>query len=144
MTPEQSKAQVLAATREIIRVLGLKGVSASFTCESCNDQAEAPFRGVVRLNYDHAPTLEASEAEVQRMVSVLSRHGWSHRGDFHSHAPNVSKHDVTAEFGIYSPVQDAGGDIEIFGECGDMTTQKNTLPEPILADRLVRKHTGRR
>jgi hypothetical protein len=141
MTPEQSKAQVLAATREIIRVLGLKGVSASFSRASC-DQGEAPFRGIVRIRYDHAPTLEASEAEVQRMVAALKQHGWSQRSDFHSHAPNVSKHDVTADFDIYSPVQDEGGMITLYGECGDMTTRENAVPQPIPADQLVRKHTG--
>ncbi len=133
---------MLAATREIIRVLGLKGVSATFSRDSCNDQGEAPFRGVVLLRYPHAPTLEASEAEVQRMVAMLGQHGWSHRSDFHSHAPNVSKHGVTAEFDAYSPVQDFGGTVELYGECGDMTTQKNTVPEPIPADQLVRKHPG--
>jgi hypothetical protein len=52
MTPEQSKTQVVNAAREIVTTLALKGVSANFARDSCNDQAVAPFRGRVELNYD--------------------------------------------------------------------------------------------
>lgn len=44
MTPDQSKAQVVNAPRDIATTLGLKGVSGFFHHESCNDQAEAPFQ----------------------------------------------------------------------------------------------------
>jgi hypothetical protein len=137
MTPEQSKAQVVSAARDILATLGLKGVSAHFSRESCNDQAVAPFRGIVGLDYDHAPTLEASQAEIQQMIATLKQHGWAAAGDFHSHAPNVSKQGVTAVFDPYSPVQNAGGSITIYGECRDMTTKQNTPPEPIPPDQLA-------
>lgn len=137
MTPEQSKAQVVNAAREIVVTLGLKGVSAHFSRESCNDQAVAPFRGIVGLDYDHAPTLEASQAQIEQMVAVLKQHGWGAPGNFHSHAPAVSKQGVTAVFDPYSPVQNAGGSISIYGECRDMTTKENTLPEPLPSDQLT-------
>lgn len=137
MTPDQSKAQVINAAREIIVTLGLKSVSAHFSRESCNDQAVAPFRGIVGLGYDHAPTLEASQAQIQQMVAVLKEHGWAAPGDFHSHSPAVSKQGVTAVFDPYSPVQDAGGSITLYGECRDMTTKSNTLPEVIPPDQLT-------
>lgn len=91
MTPEQSRAQVVDAARQLVAVLGLKGVAAHFSRESCNDQGEAPFRGVVGLDYNHAPILEASQAEIQRILGILKQHGWSGPGDFHTHAPAVSK-----------------------------------------------------
>lgn len=136
MTPEESKAQVMDAAREIVTALGLKGISAIFERDSCNDQGEPPFQGVIRLSYDHAPTLDESQAEVQGMLAVLKQHGWSHRDDFHSHSPNVSKQGVTAIFDPYSPVQNFGGTVEISGECRDMTTKKDTAPEPIPPDQL--------
>lgn len=136
MTPEQSKAQVVDAARDIIRLLGLKGVSAHFSRGSCNDQAEAPFQGIVGITYDHAPTLEESQAEIQRMLAVLKQHGWSDQSDFHSHSPHVTKHGVTAVFDPYSPVQNFGGTVDISGECRDMTTKENTVPEPIPPDQL--------
>jgi hypothetical protein len=137
MTPEQSKAQVINAAKEIVISLALKGVSANFTRDSCNDQAVAPFRGRVELNYDHAPTLEASQAEIQQMIATLKQHGWGAPGDFHTHAPALSKQGVTAVFDPYSPVQNAGGSISIYGECRDMTTKENTLPEQIPPDQLT-------
>lgn len=137
MTPEQSKAQVVNAAREIVTTLGLKGISAYFHHESCNDQAVAPFRGILEVSYDHAPTLEASRAEIQRMLSVLKQHGWSDQGDVHTHAPFLTKQGVTAVFDPYSPVQDAGGYISIHGECRDMTTTENTVPEPIPVGELT-------
>ena len=136
MTPEDSKAQVIGAAREIVATLGLKSVSAHFSRESCNDQAVAPFRGVVGLGYDHAPTLEASQAQIQQMIAALKEHGWGGPGDFHSHAPAVSKQNVTAVFDPYSPVQNAGGSITVYGECRDMTTKQNTVPEQVPPDQL--------
>jgi hypothetical protein len=137
MTPDESKAQVINAAREIVATLGLKGVSGHFSRDSCNDQAVAPFRGVVGLAYDHAPTLEASQAEVQQMVSTLKQHGWQGPGDFHTHSPAVSRQGTTAIFDAYSPVQNAGGSITIYGECRDMTTKQNTVPELIPPDQLA-------
>lgn len=136
LTPEQSRRQVVDAARQIATTLGLADVSANFTRDSCNDQAVAPFRGLVGLNYDHAPTLEASRAEIQQMIGVLEQHGWGGPGDFHTHASAVSKQGVTAVFDPYSPVQKSGGSISIYGECRDMTTKQNTLPEPIPAAQL--------
>lgn len=137
MTPDESKAQVINAAREIVATLGLKTASGHFSRESCNDQAVAPFRGVVGLDYDHAPTLEASQAQIEQMVATLKQHGWGASGDFHSHSPAVSKRGVTALFDVFSPVQNAGGSITIYGECRDMTTKQNALPEPIPADQLT-------
>jgi hypothetical protein len=137
MTPDESKAQVINAAREVVATLGLKGVSAHFSRESCNDQAVAPFRGIVGLDYNHASTLEASQAEIQQMVATLKQHGWGGPGDFRTHSSAVSKQGVTAVFDPYSPVQNAGGSISIYGECRDMTTKQNTLPEPIPPDQLA-------
>jgi hypothetical protein len=137
MTPEQSKAQVVSAAREIVATLGLKGVSANFSRESCNDQAVAPFRGIVGVAYNHAPTLEESQAEIQQMIAVLKQHGWGAPGDFHTHAAAVGKQGVTAVFDPYSPVQNAGGSITVYGECRDMTTKQNSPPEPLPSDQLT-------
>lgn len=137
ITPEQSRAQVVSAAREIATTLGFKGVSGHFSRDSCNDQAVAPFRGIVGLAYDHAPILETSRAEIQQMIAVLEQHGWGGPGDFHTHGYALSKQGVTAGFDPYSPVQNSGGSITIYGECRDLTTQANTLPEPIPQDQLA-------
>jgi hypothetical protein len=137
MSPEESKAQVVNAAKEVVTTLALKGVAATFTRDSCNDKAVAPFRARVVISYDHAPTLEASQAEIQQMVAVLKQHGWGAPGDFRSHAPALGKSGVTAVFDPYSPLQNAGGSISIYGECRDMTTARNTVPEQIPPDQLT-------
>jgi hypothetical protein len=136
MTPEESKAQVIDAARDIINILGLKGVSGHFKRNSCNDQSVAPFRGIVEVEYDHAPTLDESRAEVQHMLAVVKQHGWSGDSDFHSHSPSVTKNGVDAVFDPYSTVNTLGG-ITLYGECRDMTTTKNTLPEQIPRNQLM-------
>lgn len=88
------------------------------------------------IDYDHAPTLEASRAEIQRMIELPRQHRWGGPEDSRTHAPAVSKQGVTAVFDPYSPVQRSGGSISIYGECRDMTPKHNTLPEPIPADQL--------
>ena len=137
VTPDESKAQVIDAAREIVTTLSLKGVTAYFSHDSCNDQGEAPFRGRVRIAYDHAPTLEASKAEVHQMVATLKQHGWDVPGDFHTHGSAVSRHGTTAVFDFYSPVQESGPSIFIYGECRDMTTKHNSRVEEIPGDELA-------
>ncbi|PRI16814.1 hypothetical protein B2J96_03460 [Mycobacterium shigaense] len=134
MTPEESRAQVMDAARDIVTTLGLKVVTVYFSRDSCNDQGEAPFRGTVRIRYAHAPTLEASQAEVHQMVATLKQHGWEGPGDFHTHAPAVSGHGTTAVLDIYSPVQESQPAISVYGECRDMTTQHNSRPEQVWLD----------
>jgi hypothetical protein len=137
MTPEESRAQVINAARDVATTLALKGASATFARDSCNDQAEAPFRGIVGLGYDHAPTLEASQAEIQHMVAMLKQHGWGGPAGFHTHAPALSKQGVTAVFDAYSPIQNAGGSVSFYGECRDMTTKANTVPEPVPPNQMA-------
>lgn len=71
------------------------------------------------------------------MIAVLKQHGWGGPGDFHTHASALSKQGVTAVFDPYSSVQNSGGSITIYGECRDMTTKANMLPEPIPQDQLA-------
>jgi hypothetical protein len=131
MTPEQSRAQVIDAAREALRILGIKSVDPVFYRESCNDQQEAPFRGVVHLDYDHAPTLDGSRAEIQRMLATLKQHGWSSGGDFHTHSPSVTRNGVTAVFNTYIPNGRVLGGTYFYGECRDMTTKERTSGVPI-------------
>lgn len=63
-------------------------------------------------------------------MSSREQHGWDSPGNFHSHAPAVAKHGVTAVFDPYSPVQQAGGSIVLYGQCRDTTTRKNAAPGP--------------
>lgn len=125
MTPAQSKAQVVDAAREIVAALNLHVVNASFWRASCNDQGDPPFKGKAIITYPPAPSFEESDAEIAQMVQHLQSLGWTGDPDFHSHGTVLRKNNVVAVFGP----QDVSGPnrgIELYGECRDMTTTKQT------------------
>jgi hypothetical protein len=128
MTPEESKAQVVDAARDIVHTLGLRNVGAVFQRMSCNDQNEPPCRAQLSIDYPHPPTYEESQAQVAAMVEQLRRNGWEGDPGFHSHGAVVQKNNVVAEFVPYHPKQTVGG-ITLFGECRDITTKKSTMQE---------------
>jgi hypothetical protein len=137
MTPDEAKSQVIAAARDVVKTLQLKDVGATFRFEACNDDGKPPYRGLVRIDYAHAPTYEASQAEVQNFVEQLRRGGWSGDTDFASHSPSVAKDNVVALLRPYAP--NGSGGIEVRGECRDITDHRDnrdTVNTPLPSDAL--------
>ena len=131
MTPEQSKAQVVDAAKELVGTLDLQVIEAFFWHSSCNDQGEAPFRGQIRIAYPPAPSFEDSEAEIVKMTQRLENDGWSRDSDFHSHGTVLQKNNVVAVLGPQN-VSTPNRDIQVYGECRDMTTAKgDNQTEPV-------------
>jgi hypothetical protein len=91
LTPEQSKAQVVDSARDIVDTLRLQPVNATFYRSSCNDQHEAPFRGVVSIDFPKAATFEQSDAEVATMTQQLQGGGWAGDTDFKSHGTALKR-----------------------------------------------------
>jgi hypothetical protein len=131
MTPEQSKAQVVDAAKDIVGTLGLQVVDAVFWHSSCNDQGEAPFRGQVRIAYPPAPSFDASGEEIAQMAQRLQNSGWSPDSEFKSHGTVLKKNNVVAVLGPQNasvPTRD----IQVYGECRDVTTAKGqNQTEPV-------------
>ncbi|WP_235677968.1 hypothetical protein [Mycolicibacterium sarraceniae] len=125
ITPEQSKTQVIDAAKDIVGILNLPVQSATFWRSSCNDQGEAPFRGRMLISYPLAPSFEASDAEVARWVEQLKTQGWTTDPTAHTHGALLTKNGVSATFGPQS-VSDTQRDLELLGECRDLTTTKQT------------------
>jgi hypothetical protein len=137
MTPEEAKAQVMAAARDVVKALQLKDVGATFRYEACNDEGKPPYRGLVQIDYAHAPTYEASQAEVQAFAEQLRRDGWSSDSGFASHATSMAKNDVVTLLRPYAP--NGSGGIEIRGECRDITDHRgsqDTVNTPLPHDAL--------
>ena len=134
MTPEQSKAQVVDAARELVGTLDLRVVEAFFWHSACNDQGEAPFRGQIRIAYPPAPSFEESDAEVAEMAQRLESAGWSRDSDFLSYGTVLEKNNVVAVLGPQN-VSTPNRDIQVYGECRDMTTAKgDNQTEPVTLD----------
>lgn len=123
ITPEQSKAQVVDAGREIVGILNVPVETAVFWHSSCNDQGEAPFRGRMRIAYPLAPSFDASDAEVAQWVQTLQTHGWTTDSDFHTHGTALAKNGVAVNFWPQNS-SDTTRSIELLGECRDVTTTK--------------------
>ena len=135
LSPEQSRAQVVDAARDIVRVLALDVTRVVFWRASCNDQQQGPFRSVFSIWYPTAPTLETSDAEVAEMIRRLRGDGWTGDTDFTSHGATVAKHAVVV---VLAPqaVGDKNRSIDVYGECRDLTTTAATVgnPEEITLD----------
>jgi predicted nuclease of predicted toxin-antitoxin system len=134
MTPEQSKTQVVDAAKELVGTLDLQVVEAFFWHSSCSDQGDAPFRGQMRIAYPPAASFEQSDAEVADMAQRLEKSGWSRDSDFKSHGTVLEKNNVVAVLGPQN-VSNPNRDIQVYGECRDMTTAKgDNLTEPVTLD----------
>jgi len=125
MTPEQSKAQVVDAARDLVAVLELPVIRAVFSHASCNDQGEAPFQGHVVITYPLAPSFEASDAAQADMVAKLQSQGWSTDSDAHTHGTPLKKNGVQVTFWKQNAATPNNG-IDLWGECRDVTTTKDT------------------
>jgi hypothetical protein len=138
MTPEEAKAQTVAAARDVVKTLQLKDVGATFRYEACRDEGKPPYRGLVQIDYAHAPTYEGSAAEVAAFVEVLKRDGWSTDSGFVSHAPSLAKNNIVTLLEPYAP--NGSGGIEVRGECRDATDHlgnRDTINTPLPPDALT-------
>jgi hypothetical protein len=126
ITPEQSKAQVMDAAKEIMGILNLQVIEpAYFWHASCNDQGEAPFRGQMRIPYPLAASFDASGAEVAQMTQRLQTKGWTTDSDLHSHSATLTKKGVVVTLAAQA-AGDSTRNLELLGECRDTTTTKDT------------------
>jgi hypothetical protein len=138
MTPEEAKAQTVAAAREVVKTLQLKDVGATFRYEACSDEGKPPYRGLVQIDYAHAPTYEGSQAEIAAFVEELKRGGWSTGSGFASHATSLAKDNIVTLLRPYAP--NGSGGIEVRGECRDATDHlgnRDTINTPLPPDALT-------
>ena len=130
-TPEQAKAQVVDAAKEIVSVTNLpvvKGESVVYL-DSCNDQGEAPFRGTAVIWYSLAPSRQAAQADTAAFLQALEKAGWTVRPNEYGGPPmSAEKNGVTADFHVQGQGTAARG-ITVRGECRDVTTTKETRPD---------------
>jgi hypothetical protein len=123
MTPEQSKAQVIAAATDVSKAVGQPVASANFSRSSCNDQGDAPFRGVVNIFYAAPTDPAAAASEFDQMKQRLQSAGWAGDSEFKSHGTTLKKSDVDAVL-LPADASVAKVQITLYGECRDMTTTK--------------------
>ena len=125
ITPEESKAQVVDAAKEIVGILDLPVVEPVFWRASCNDQGDPPFRGQARIGYPLAPSFEAADAEDAELIERLRSQGWTTDPDAVTHGTALKRNGVVALFRPQNAGTPTRG-IDLYGECRDVTTTRDT------------------
>ena len=124
ITPEQARAEVVDAARDIVRDLHAEVTEALFRYESCNDQGEPPFRGVVMMSFWMPGVAHDQPADPQRVIGEMTAHGWSTDSDFISHSPTLRKGDVNAIVTVVPPARPGQTfhshvGVDLNGQCRD-------------------------
>src|ERR1700758_3703051 len=73
--PQQARTQVVDAARDIVQALHADVTEATFSYESCNDQGELPFRGVVDLSLWMPGVPHNQAADPQTVIKGLVADG---------------------------------------------------------------------
>jgi hypothetical protein len=124
LSPQQARAQVVDAARDIVTALHAELTEATFTYEPCNDQGEPPFRGVADVSFWMPGVPHDEPVNPHTVISALVADGWSSDSDFRSHAPTLRKNNVNIIVDV-RPRPPAGRKInghvgvDVDGQCRD-------------------------
>lgn len=124
MTPQQARAQVIDAGKELVQDLGLKGnlVETTFTYESCSDNNRGPFRGKLAMVFWMPGADRSAPVDPATVITALQQHGWQGDTDFHSHSTaTLTKDEVDADVDVVkaSPPPVGHASIDLYGQCRD-------------------------
>lgn len=140
--PTQARSQVIDASRDIVKALHAEVTEANFSYESCNDQGEAPFRGVVDLSFWMPGVPHNQPADPQAVINGLTADGWSTDSEFVSHGQTLKKNGVNIILTVapqpppsISLVRHVG--VKVDGECRDTSdhrTDGSTAPVDVIKE----------
>jgi hypothetical protein len=100
ISPQQARAEVVDAARDIVSALHAEVTEARFRYESCNDQGEPPFRGVVRMAFWMPGVPHDQPVNPQTVIKALLADGWSTDPRLISHSPTLRKGKVNIILGV--------------------------------------------
>ena len=124
LTDTQTRAQVVDPAKQIVRAAGLQGLSAAFRFESCNDQNEAPFRGVAEVAFTF-PNPTDRQGYIDHVAAAMVSLGWD-EGPPPGKMPYGRVLHQGKMMAIIAPWPDdpSTGDITIYGDCRNLTDQR--------------------
>ena len=129
ISPQQARAQVVDAARDIVNAVHGQVTEATFSYESCNDQGEPPFRGVAKVSFWVPGVAHDEPADPQTVIKALVADGWSTDSDFKSHSPTLRKNNVNIILTV-PPRPPAGIQlkghawVDVDGECRDTSDHR--------------------
>lgn len=122
MSDEQSRQQVLGASRELIAAGHLKNVAGSYLLMSCKNSADPPYQGAIRLNFD-IPGLKDTPKYFGNIASSLVAHGWTDQNPGGQGRPTFTKDGVTVIYYIDSDTH-GRATMQVYGECRNTTDHR--------------------
>lgn len=136
LSPEQARAQVMDAARQIVSTLGADVVSADFFFDSCSDQGRGPYRGRVKFWFwmpgDHGTAVAPAA-----VIDPLTASGWQSDSDAKSHAPTLKRDGVDAIVTVApQPAGNGHAGVDVLGECRDThdhDADRTNVPEDVTA-----------
>jgi hypothetical protein len=136
IAPQDARAEVIGAARDITTILHADVTEARFRYESCNDQGDPPFKGVVRMSFWMPGHPHSQPVDPQDVIKPLVAQGWSTDSDFVSHSPTLRKNNINIILTVI-PAPRPGKQlvshvaVEVDGECRDTfdhRTDRSILP----------------
>ncbi|KUI30514.1 hypothetical protein AU195_24630 [Mycobacterium sp. IS-1496] len=76
MSDEQAEAQVVDVGRQLRTIAGLQDVGGGFSFESCNDQGEPPYRGLVEMSAQ-LPAGTDTDTYARQVADAMVAAGWT-------------------------------------------------------------------
>jgi hypothetical protein len=132
LSDDQAEAQVVDAAKQITQLVNLPDMYAGFSFESCNDQGDPPYRGVVEMSFklpvDNRKGYPAEvdpDAFFNQIAATMVAHGWTDGPPpgLHPNGRAINKNGVMA---IMSWGPNPGWSrIQLYGECRNMTDHHN-------------------
>ncbi|MEO8815685.1 MAG: hypothetical protein ABI307_05235 [Mycobacterium sp.] len=124
LTDEQTRSQVGEPAKQIVKAAGLQGLFPVFRFESCNDQNEAPYRGVAEVGFTFPANVD-EQAYIDQVAAAMAGLGWS-EGPPPGKMPYGRVLHTEQLMAIMAPLPDDRryGDITIYGQCRNLTDHR--------------------
>ncbi len=127
VSDDQSKAQVVESTKQIVSLAGLQTTSAGYLLMSCKNRDDPPYQGAIYLNFA-VPAGVRADTYFPTIATTLVSHGWTE-----GLPPNgfvfgrtLSKDAVTVI--VYRHSDNPGmGVLRIYGECRNMNDHRTDM-----------------
>ncbi|WP_244975023.1 hypothetical protein [Mycobacterium heckeshornense] len=131
LSDQQAMAQVIDPAKQIVKTARLQDPTGHFDWESCNNQGDPPYRGLVEMSFkwpmDQSkgyPTEVDPTTYFDKLATTMAAHGWNNGPppDWHSYGRVINKDGVVAVM-----TQDAANGevtIQVSGECRNMTKHR--------------------
>lgn len=132
LSDDQAEAQVVDAAKQIAQLVSLPDMYGGFSFESCNDQGDPPYRGVVEISFKLPlddrkgyPAEVDPDALFNRIAATMVAHSWTDGPPpgLHPNGRVINKNGVMA---VMSWGPNPGWSrIQLYGECRNMTDHHN-------------------